>query len=83
MAITDIDQFIEKLPKERRYWLEVWGNQWGEPTKVMPGTCEACVWGEANHLHARDCITGRGAFTRYIETIQALRAEFAERPNRD
>ena len=46
MAITDIDQFIEKLPKERRDWLEVFGNQWGEPAKVMPGTCEACVWGE-------------------------------------
>ena len=50
---VDIDQFIEKLPKERRDWLEVWGNQWGEPTKVMPGTCEACVWGSGSHT--KDC----------------------------
>ena len=50
MAIQDIDQYIEALPKSRRDWLEVYGNQWGEPTKVMPGTCEACVWGRGEHV---------------------------------
>lgn len=50
MAIQSIDQYIEKLPKERREWLEIWGNQWGEPTKMMPGTCEACVWGRGEHI---------------------------------
>jgi hypothetical protein len=42
---ADIDQYIEKLPKERKDWLEVFGNQWA-PVKQMPGTCEACVWGD-------------------------------------
>lgn len=36
------------LPKHRRDWLEFWGNQWGGP-KVMPGTCERCVWGSGRH----------------------------------
>ena len=48
MAIQDIDQYIEKLPKERKEWLECFGNQWA-PAKQMPGTCEACVWGRGEH----------------------------------
>ena len=44
----DIDQYIANLPKERKDWLEVFGNQWA-PTKQMPGTCEACVWGHGYH----------------------------------
>jgi hypothetical protein len=49
----DINQYIENLPKERRDWLEVFGNQWA-PVKQMPGTCEACVWG--GERHAKDCV---------------------------
>lgn len=99
MKLPDLDH----LPKDRRDWLEVFGNQWGtkkhgermteeenaillealnpfgQPIsahdrallrlldfvdryhgmarkppaeKIMPGTCEACVWGKGRHLHA-------------------------------
>ena len=57
MAIQNIDQYIETLPKSRREWLEVFGNQWGEPAKVMPGTCFACVWGDGEHAAGCERVT--------------------------
>lgn len=42
------DEQIAKLPKHRREWLEIWGNTFA-PKKVMPGTCEACVFNEGEH----------------------------------
>lgn len=43
-----LDEQIAKLPKHRKDWLGVFGNQWA-PKKVMPGTCEACVWNSGVH----------------------------------
>lgn len=40
---------VAKLSKDRKDWLEVFGNQW-KPKRVMPGTCEACVWGGRDHV---------------------------------
>jgi hypothetical protein len=40
---------LDHLSKDRRDWLEVFGNQWA-PTKIMPGTCEACVYGAGEHV---------------------------------
>ncbi len=37
------------LSKDRRDWLEVFGNTWGDTVKQMPGTCERCVWGSGEH----------------------------------
>lgn len=51
------EEQINKLPKKRRDWLEIHGNQWA-PVKVMPGTCEACVWGQGEHTLA--CCWQRG-----------------------
>ena len=50
--MIDLNQ-IDKLPKHRRDWLEVWGNEW-QPRKIAPGTCERCVFGEGEH--AEGCV---------------------------
>ena len=51
--MIDLTQ-IEKLPKHRRDWLEVWGNEW-QPRKIAPGPCELCVFGMGN-AHAEGCV---------------------------
>lgn len=38
------DQQVKNLSPYHRDAFEIWGNQW-TPKKVMPGTCEACVFG--------------------------------------
>ena len=59
------EQELEHLPKHRRDWLEIWGNQWA-PKKIMPGTCEACVYGHGEHVTGCTYIAARiqAAFTR-------------------
>ncbi len=42
---------LNKLPKDKRDWLEIYGNQY-RPARVMPGTCEACIFGSGEHNHA-------------------------------
>lgn len=44
---------FDKLPKHRRDFLEIFGNQWS-PRMVFTGTCERCVWGSGEH--SADCI---------------------------
>lgn len=39
---------LDKLSPDRKDWLEVFGWRVA-PKKIMPGTCEACVWGSGNH----------------------------------
>jgi len=41
------------ITKRDRDRLEVFGGQFPPPVTVMPGTCEACVWGW--ELHAQGC----------------------------
>ncbi len=46
------DPLTKKLTPYYRDFLEVSGNQY-RPGRVMPGTCEACVWGRGRH--EKDC----------------------------
>lgn len=41
---------VDHLPKWRQDWLEVFGNTF-KPAAVLPGTCEACVYGERRYSH--------------------------------
>lgn len=43
------EEKIKNLSPYYRDFCEVWGNQWA-PAKVMPGTCEACVFGRGEHM---------------------------------
>jgi hypothetical protein len=65
----DNDQ-LDKLPKHRKEWLEVFGNQWAA-TKTMPGTCEACVWGTGKHAEGCE-----------HKTVVMLRSQLEKNANR-
>lgn len=43
---------IDKLTKRQKDWIGCFGNTWS-PRKVLPGTCERCVWGHGEH--SADC----------------------------
>lgn len=46
---------IDKLPKHRRDWLEIWGNAW-QPLKTDGVACDACVYGEKHgYPHSVGC----------------------------
>lgn len=47
-AAVDFDAVAKSLTPRQRDYLEVFGNVWGK-RKVMPGTCERCVWGRGKH----------------------------------
>ncbi len=47
----------DNISKQRMDWLGCHGNTWA-PVKVMPGTCEACVFGSGEHSIA--CCWRRG-----------------------
>ncbi len=47
----------DNISKQRMDWLGCHGNTWA-PVMVMPGTCEACTWGER---YQHSCERGRNA----------------------
>ncbi len=51
--LKEPDPLTKKLTPYYRDFLEVSGNQY-RPGRVMPGTCEACVWGSGQHA----CLVG-------------------------
>ncbi len=63
----DADVFAG-LSKDRRDWLEVFGNTWGDTNKQMPGTCELCVWGRGKH--SVECVTQANLFNAF-ESVNA------------
>lgn len=48
MNAEQIDAKIKSLPRHKRDWLEIYGDTFAAK-KVMPGTCEACVYGSGEH----------------------------------
>lgn len=69
---------ISKLTPKDRDWLEIYGNQY-RPAKVMPGTCEACVFGLGRH--ANSCINLQVAVDVAKAAIGCNTALFGEHPS--
>ncbi len=44
-----IERKIANLSPYYRDYCEVWDSSKKSTLKVMPGTCEACVWGSGAH----------------------------------